>query len=117
MGASFAEVTNLNNEWNVEINVEINSQNIWQFIIQLDKLWAFDAFHSSTLSLAVNSPSIATGPIPTTFDDLLHTHTICMTYNNTFFGFVITSCNIINNTIFCISYIIYYISFTIYYIS
>eukprot|EP01083_Nonionella_stella_P264546 897277_1 len=57
---NFAEVTNINNEWNVEIKL----QSTWQFILILDKTWAFDPYRVSTITLVINSPSIATGPIP-----------------------------------------------------
>lgn len=49
--------------------VDIASQNSWQFILILDKTWGFSSTEKSSIEITVNSPSIATGP--STFDDIV----------------------------------------------
>merc|ERR1719445_493600 len=53
--------------------VNVNTQNSWQFIILLDRTWGFNPTAPSSIRLTVASESVATGPVPSfgSFDDLL----------------------------------------------
>ena len=51
--------------------VDIASQDSWQFILILDETWGFSPNAKDTIEITINSPSVATGSATDTFDTLV----------------------------------------------